>query len=56
MSLDRTRRDTKRISGVAGIQVEEQAQRNDLPLPGRQPQQGRHDPRIDGAASDAPNC
>src|SRR5580704_14514863 len=49
MSLDRARRYAEHFRGAVGIQVEEQPQRDYLPLPGRQPDQRRHDPRIDGA-------
>ena len=47
--LDGARCDAERCRGAGGIQVEEQPQRHDLPLPFRQPQQRRHDPRIDRA-------
>ena len=48
MGLDGARRDAEHLRGPADVQVEEQPQRDNLPLPGRQPCQGRHDPRIDG--------
>ena len=49
MSLDRARRDAEQLRRAGRIKVEEQAQGDNLPLPGRQPHQGRHDPGIDGA-------
>jgi hypothetical protein len=40
------------VTRIASWPCEEQAQRDDLPLPGGQPQQRRHDPRIDGVVAD----
>jgi hypothetical protein len=51
MRLDRARRDAEHLCGVVGVEVKEQAQGNHLSLPGGQPQQRGHDPRIDRAAA-----
>jgi len=49
MRLNGARRDTKDFRGALGIEIEEQAQGNDLALPGGEPQKRRHDLRFDGA-------
>ena len=48
MSLNCARRDAEHRRTSIGIKVKEQAKGDNLPLPGRQAHQGRHDPRIDG--------
>jgi hypothetical protein len=54
MSLDRAGRNAEHLRGAGGIQVQEQPQGDDLPLPGRKPHQGRHDRGINGAIGGGP--
>ena len=46
------RRDAEHLRGAVGVQVKEHSQRDDLPLPGRQPHQRGHDRGIDYTAAD----
>ena len=48
-AVHRARRDAEHLGGAGSIQVQEQPQGDDLPLPAGKPQQRRHDLRIDGA-------